>query len=66
MGFLGWLFGGKRSKKDVAKKIHKGRNSRKIDKILRDQGFNPDLAYCTECGEWYNVRNQAAVDRHAH
>ena len=60
---MAWL----RRNKSKAKKVHrsKGKNAR-LDRELRAAGVNPDMAYCTECYEWYNVRNHAAVDRHAH
>jgi hypothetical protein len=60
---MAWL----RRNKSKAKKQHrnKGKNKR-LDNELRAAGINPDLAFCTECGEWYNVRNSAALDRHAH
>jgi hypothetical protein len=56
----------RRSKKH-SKQIRKakGRND-KLNRELRAAGINPDLAYCTECGDWYNVRNKAALDLHAH
>lgn len=71
MGFWSWLLN--KPSKRQGRKIHKrgaswGRTRR--ERNLRDQmraaGVNPDLALCPECGEWYNVNNRAAVDRHAH
>lgn len=70
MGLLGWFFGGRRPSKSQGRKIHKqrrgNRRNTKLDRQLRDAGINPDLAYCTECDQWYNVNNSAQVDRHAH
>jgi len=53
--------------KAKAKRLHrsKGKNKR-LDRELRAAGINPDMALCTECGEWYNVRNTAACNLHAH
>lgn len=53
-------------KKPPKHKMRKGRNSRKLDQALRQANINADMAYCTECHEWYNTANQKALDRHAH
>jgi hypothetical protein len=42
------------------------KDNKKLDKTLRSQGVDPDQAYCTECNNWYNTKNQAEVNKHAH
>ena len=72
MGFWSWLLN--KPSKAQGKKLHRkqsgwGGSKRRASGVrdeMRRAGINPDLAYCTECGEWYNVMNSAAVDRHAH
>lgn len=68
MGLFGWLFGGRKPSKSQGKKLHKAKGGKeaRLRRDLAAQGINIDLAYCTECGEWYNTRNRAALDLHAH
>ena len=42
------------------------KDNKKLDRELRKSGVDPNAAYCTECHTWYDLRNRAQVNLHAH
>jgi hypothetical protein len=55
----------KKPEKPPAKRPGRGSiNPNAIDKMLRSKDGTD--SFCTECGQWYDSRNDADVNRHAH